>query len=540
MDDSARLANAPDASAAALVFGGYVAVAVPLLAFVLGDHYWFFADDWFFLTDRELGSADDLFRDHNGHWSTVPVVVFRLLYAVFGLRTYLPYQLVVITMHLTVAVLVRVVMRRAGVGPWIASAAAGALVLFGPGGENAVWAFQTGFTGGIAFGLAQNLLADHDGPVDRRDALALVAGSLALMSSGTGIPLVGATALTLLVHRGWRVALLHTLPLAAAYATWTLITHPDPDVAGGGRPGPGELVEWIRTAYTGVIDGLAHHTVVGVALVAVLVGGLALLAARSRHEPWTEVRRVAAAVALAIGGVAFSILTATARAGSGTEAARSSRYVYVGVALTLPLLAVAADELARRWRLLTPLLAALFLVALPANVRMFDDGLFGPSYHERFRLALTTVPRMPGVGELPEDLQPFPSRVHPDTLDLGFLLQADETGKLERSTGPVPPPVAAALDVRLTFEREPRPRPGDGCREARPGEVLRPEEGTTLHWSVRQGPIRLRLAVDGRPFGPAQEVALDPGQALVVRRSGVAFSWELPGPGHALTICPLR
>lgn len=221
--------------------------ALPLLAFVLGDHYWFFADDWFFLTERELDSADDLLRPHNGHWSTVPVIVFRLLYGVFGVRTYLPYQLVVITMHLTVAVLVRVVMRRAGVRPWLATAAAATLVLLGPSGENSVWAFQTGFTGGVAFGLAQNLLADHDDRVGRRDVLALAAGALALMSSGTGVPIVLATALTLLLRRGTRIALLHTAPLGILYVAWSLNTHPDVGSAGG-RPSPARLLAWLRTA----------------------------------------------------------------------------------------------------------------------------------------------------------------------------------------------------------------------------------------------------------------------------------------------------
>ena len=62
-------------------------------------------------------------------------------------------------------------MRRAGVGPWTATIVAAVFVLFGPGEENIVWAFQFTFVGAIMFGLVHLILSDHDGPVDRRDWL---------------------------------------------------------------------------------------------------------------------------------------------------------------------------------------------------------------------------------------------------------------------------------------------------------------------------------------------------------------------------------
>jgi hypothetical protein len=68
---------------------------------------------------------------HNEHWSTLPILVYRMLWRFFGLRTYVPYKLITILLHLTTAVLLRVVMRRAGVNPWIATAAASLFALFG-------------------------------------------------------------------------------------------------------------------------------------------------------------------------------------------------------------------------------------------------------------------------------------------------------------------------------------------------------------------------------------------------------------------------
>ena len=68
-------------------------------------------------------------------------------------------------------------MRRAGVGPWIATATASmSLLLAGAAWADIVWAFQVGFVGSLACGLAHLLLADHDGPLDRHDTFGLVFG----------------------------------------------------------------------------------------------------------------------------------------------------------------------------------------------------------------------------------------------------------------------------------------------------------------------------------------------------------------------------
>jgi hypothetical protein len=62
-----------------------------------------------------------LFRPHNEHWVTLPVLWYRVLWQLFGLRTYDPYQLTTVILHVVAAALLRELMRRAGVGPWIAT-----------------------------------------------------------------------------------------------------------------------------------------------------------------------------------------------------------------------------------------------------------------------------------------------------------------------------------------------------------------------------------------------------------------------------------
>ena len=142
------------------------------------------------------------------------------MYACFGLRSYLPYQLLAIGLHLAAAALLRVIMRRAGVSPWIATAAAGLYVLFGSGSQDILVAFQITFTGALVFGLMQLLLADHDGGIDRRDALGLLAGLAALLCSDVAIAMIATVGIACLLRKRWLAALFHTAPLASIYLAW--------------------------------------------------------------------------------------------------------------------------------------------------------------------------------------------------------------------------------------------------------------------------------------------------------------------------------
>src|SRR5262249_41669374 len=154
------------------------------------------------------------FTPHNEHWSTIPILSYRLLFTLFGLHHYALYQVPVIILHLTAAALLLIVMRRAAVNPWIAVTAASTFALFRSGWFNIVRAFQFGFTGALVLGLVHLLLADHAGKVDWRDWLGLLAGLAGLMTAGVAVTMVIVVGLAVLMRRGWRVALLHTAPLA--------------------------------------------------------------------------------------------------------------------------------------------------------------------------------------------------------------------------------------------------------------------------------------------------------------------------------------
>ena len=106
---------------AALVVGLLVAGAI-LVAFA--RRLYFFGDDWDYLLNRGT-SAIGLFAPHNEHWSTLPILLFRGLFATFGLDHYLPYALPVIVTHLVLSALVYLVLVRLGCSRAPALAAAG-------------------------------------------------------------------------------------------------------------------------------------------------------------------------------------------------------------------------------------------------------------------------------------------------------------------------------------------------------------------------------------------------------------------------------
>ena len=327
-------------------------VALVVLFIRLSDSQWFrlAADDTDFLITRRL-TVEDLFLPHFGHWVTLPVMAYKALFALFGFD-YRAYLFTLLVLHLGVVALLRVIMRRVGVGPWIATAVAAALLVYGSGRDDIVYAFQITFTGAVLFGLIQLVLADHDGRIDRRDWLGLLAGAAALLCSGVGPVMVAIVGIATLLRRSWRAALFHTVPLGVMYAAWYLVHRDDIErqtaVFTGGAYGPGQAISFVWNGLSGSFRTLGGSPVAGILLAVGMVAGLALAWA---PMPWAEFRRRAAMpVALLMGEVAFLAVAGHERTYFGTAHAVESRYLYILVAFTLPAMGVAVDALTRAWR----------------------------------------------------------------------------------------------------------------------------------------------------------------------------------------------
>jgi hypothetical protein len=431
-----RRLGSPSGSArtARVAFAVVVAVALPLLLF-WGRRWWFVVDDWDFLVKRTGGDLGDLFRAHGGHWTTLPVAVYRFLWWVVGIRDYAAYQVVAIALHLTTASLLRVVMRRAGVGPWLATVVATVFVFFGSGSANIINAFQMTFTGSLAFGLAHLLLATHEGRVDRRDLLGLLSGLAALMCSGVGISMLIAVLLAVLLLRGWRVALLHTAPLAGAYLLWFAIIGRKTAPALS-RLSASDVASFVVNSTEAAFHGIGQLPGLGLVYALTLTVGLALLLARSRRAALSS--SAASTLGLLAGAVVFVFTTALIRStplsglaaalfgASGSIQPRAGRYVYVLAALILPAVALAAQTLIRAWRPAAAVVAAMLLVSLVGNVHALTalPSRNGPQDLRRFIL---TVPRLPAARQLPRSLVVAPTQ---SLVTVGWLVDNAHAGRV--------------------------------------------------------------------------------------------------------------
>jgi hypothetical protein len=176
--------------------------------------------------------------------------------------------------------------------------------------------------------------------------------------------------LAVLIRRGWRVALFHTAPLGAIYVIWWAAGARDAYTSPAGAAG--EVARFVTTGIGATFDAMGQVPGGGIALgVLLLVGsGLAL-----RGLDHVELRQhLAVPAAMLVGAVVFLVISGIGRATLfGAQYARSGRYLHLAAALSLPAVAVAANAVGQRWRLLTPAVVVLLLIGIPGNVHLIAD-----------------------------------------------------------------------------------------------------------------------------------------------------------------------
>jgi hypothetical protein len=410
----------------ALVFGVALVVALPLILWFGRDH-WFFLDDWWVLTRDGLTSPGYL-DGHNGHWVTLLRLDYRLNFELWGLRSYLPYQVPVVLAHLTAAVLVRQVIRRLGVRGWIATATALAFLFFGSGRENMVFGFQLSLTGSVVCGLALFLLADGPRSVTRRDWLALGVGVVGLMTSAAFPPIVVGIGVMTLLRRGVRVAGFYVVPLGLIYMIWYAAYGRDSAVP---LDLTSEAIRFAGRMFWATFDALAQGGV-GAVLVAIAGLGLATAMRRAwRSRTWAD---TALPLGLAVGWMAFAALTALARAKlPGTYS--SGRYVHVGAALLLPLVAAGAEQLARRRLLLGAAALLPLAIGVPGNLVRLSHTEWVLRGNRQVVFAMA---HSPFVEEVPPDTLTVPGGLFDVPLTTGWLARQAAAGRVPEPDGADP------------------------------------------------------------------------------------------------------
>lgn len=363
-----------------------ILIALSILVFAgvlyLTSYKNFYYDEWDFISTARPWNLNVLLLAHNEHWSTIPILIWKVLFVVVGIRSHIPYEAALLVAHVaTVLLLFTLVRRRSGDLP--ALGAAIILLVFGTGGTDIVWAFQIGFVGSVAFGLLALVLLEGDVHFPR-----LLAASAALlcsvMCSSVGLAFVSAVAVQLLMERRRRRYLLVLVVPVLAFGAWFV-------AFGAGLPGsPGApCPTCLPTGFgadvhrgpitVGFVANLATFVTSGLQATAAGIlgfrgGGVVLLpilgVVVALH--WYAQRRIAAwQMGATAGLLGWFTLVGLGRSQQGAGAVADPHYLYIGAVFLLPLLVDAASALPWRmqWRLAITTLLAVAVVGNAVQLR---------------------------------------------------------------------------------------------------------------------------------------------------------------------------
>ena len=309
---------------------------------------WFFGDEWDFLVQRGLSygptNPSSIWFPHNEHWSTLPILLWRALFGVFGLGSYWPYLVPLLLAQIVVMHLVWRLCIKAGAAPWVATAAVALLGLLGAGAEDLTWAFQIGFVGSVMFGVLAFDILDHrdsgtssarrHAGLTSRDAIASIALVASLMCSTIGNAMVVGAAVLASARLPRRRVFNVIAPPVAAYALWFALVGHLGLAAHSDRVSLTTLTNLPGYVWTGLSAALGQSFNLPSAGGALLVCVAVWVAYHSRAL-WYQ--------APAVLGLCAAVLVFYALAAMGRDASTVSpavpRYVYIAIALFLPAVA---------------------------------------------------------------------------------------------------------------------------------------------------------------------------------------------------------
>jgi hypothetical protein len=472
----------------------------------------FFYDEWDFVTTYRPRQTISILIPHNEHWATIPILLWKLLFAVFGLRTHVPYEAAALLAHIACVVLLFALIRRRS-GDLPAFAAALTLLVLGSGAKDIVWAFQVTWTLSIAFGLLAMVLIDRSPAALRPWRVIAISGALlcALMSSGIGLGFLAAVTIELLADKRRRQYLLAVIVPIAAYLIWFLAY----GSALSGTPcptcstvfgddvrsmGPGHITDVLayvalalRASATGVVglSGMAGQ----IALIILIVLLVWNWYVQRGVESWE--------LGLFAGLVVQFALIALVRVRFGVPGASDSHYVYVGAVYFLPLIANAVKRLPWRgvWRVT---LSGAFAIAILANaVQLIDQSMSRTDLMRLENAELRTVELFRGAPDMAMN-RPLDVAIMPQLTASSYFAAVDELGSAVPNSTPDSlsnlPPYAVDREMAVLF-----------------GDALRVKAGSqqpTQGW---------RCQIVSSSAGTVLDVQVPDGRSVVLTASG---AWE--------------
>ncbi|MEA2518925.1 MAG: hypothetical protein QOF49_1005 [Chloroflexota bacterium] len=306
-----------------VVDGAFVVLVAIGCLFILwlGRSSTFRIDDWLFAAEQPPPSVDYLLVPHNEHWSTLMKLPFQLLYAAFGLRTYLPYLGLLLVAHAATTLAVYALI--SAVAGRVLAVAVGCTVLFlGSAHENLFWFASIGFQISISTGVVALWILVTRPLTTRVTAAIAIMLVLSLMSSGAGLAFVAGLGLATLLDPARRAAWWAPVTAGAIYVAWYAIWGRS-SVAPVAIESVSELPGFI---YAGATNGVALASGLGRGIGSVIavvgVGAVWLLVATGR-------RPTTAAIAGAVGVVTFLAIAGLVRVDRplGSEMAAAPRYI---------------------------------------------------------------------------------------------------------------------------------------------------------------------------------------------------------------------
>ena len=538
---------------------------------------WF--DEWQWALERRGNDLRTFLAPHNGHFSLVPVALYKLLFATAGLDDFTAYRAMGIGAHLLCVALV-FAYARPRVGGLVALLAAVLILTLGPGWQNILWPFQVGSLISIAAGIGALLMLDR---ADRRgDAAACGLVALSLASSGLGIVVaIGVAVDVLWGRRDLRAAWIIAGP-AGLYALWWLGYQ---DSGGITRHNlvltPGFVADAAAGALSAV-TGLAvtpvseNGTAVNDSATLgwgrpLAVGTAALLAWRFTGPARVSPRTLTLLAML----LSYWTLTGLQRAQVGPP--DSSRYLYVG-AVFIVLIAVELARGVAPSRRALPIVALGVVVASIANLGDLREG----ARYLRAQAAATRADL--GALELSRPL------LRPDSVAWGFpgtpiitvragpyFAAARELGTPAANaaaiaTAPEPARLTADAELARAHRVSLRPTaaglpagsppavdaaaggtvtPANGCLEFRPADTeatgatrevqfTLPPDGVLLTAEGGSASVSVRRFAAGFPPEPAQRLAGGASATLRIEPDGAAQPWHVRvSPEGRVTACGL-
>jgi hypothetical protein len=503
-----------------------LAVATVLVLMHLGRGTTFFFDEWDWIEQRRTGLVKPLLRPHNGHLSAVPVAIYRLLFALVGLRHYTVFRATAIAFELLCVALLVIVVRR-HLPPLLVLVAAAALLLYGPGWQDLLWPFQIGYTASLASGLAAVILLRRRDRLG--DALAAVCLVISVASSGVGLALLAGVAVLLAVARAWRRLWVVAVPVVV-YGIW-YETYGVSEVRLANLP---KLPAYMSTTAGATVGGLLGLRVdYGRFFCGVLATLLVVAAVRYRRVPPTLAFAVVSVIA---------VWAAYGLARGQLDDPSASRYLYPGAIL----LVLAAAEAPRRR--VHPAVAIGLAVILPftiwSNSKVFRrgaEGLRTTSQVVRVELGALEV----AGGRARASFQPDTSRM-PQVSAGPYLAAARALGspaasvpEIQRSSEALREDADAVLAA--AYASAPAiPAAGQACASLSPGAAvpLTPGHELVVHAPPGgAGRVWLRRFADG--FRPTPDAVVAPGGswAIALPVDRVEPPWEVRVSGANALSC---